>query len=74
MAIEIGSFEDVLVKDPETADMPSLDHFSYTDYDAFYEPSDDSYLLLDGLLAALPTIPQCPLCVEIGYVHMCVCW
>lgn len=29
--------------------MPSLDHFTYQDYENFYEPSDDTYLFLDAL-------------------------
>jgi release factor glutamine methyltransferase len=35
--------------------MPSLDHLTMTDYDHVYEPSDDTYLLLDGILLALET-------------------
>lgn len=31
------------------APMPSLDHLSLSDYDLVYEPSDDTYLFLDGL-------------------------
>lgn len=33
--------------------MPSLDHLSMKDYDQVYEPSDDTYLLLDGILLAM---------------------
>jgi hypothetical protein len=29
----------------------SLDHFHYTEYEAFYEPSDDTFLLMDALAA-----------------------
>jgi release factor glutamine methyltransferase len=36
-----------------TAEMPSLDHLKKKDYDVVYEPSDDTYLLLDGILSAL---------------------
>mmetsp|Transcript_18199 Transcript_18199/g.21016 ORF Transcript_18199/g.21016 Transcript_18199/m.21016 type:complete len:276 (-) Transcript_18199:104-931(-) len=32
--------------------MPSLDHLSLKDYDRVYEPNDDTYLLLDGILTA----------------------
>ena len=31
------------------ASMPSLDHLRRADYEAVYEPSDDTYLLIDGL-------------------------
>lgn len=55
-----------------TAVVPSLDHLTYVDYDAVYEPAEDTFLLLDALaskrrmLRALrPTIA-----VEIG----CVWW
>jgi release factor glutamine methyltransferase len=36
-----------------TAEMPSLDHLKKEDYAVVYEPSDDTYLLLDGILSAL---------------------
>ncbi len=29
--------------------LPSLGHFSYTDYAEFYEPREDTYLLMDVL-------------------------
>jgi hypothetical protein len=29
--------------------LPSMDHFNYSDYDSFYEPSEDTFLLLDAL-------------------------
>jgi len=32
---------------------PSLEHFVYTDYEEFYEPSDDTFLLCDALEADL---------------------
>lgn len=35
------------------APMPSLDHLTTADYDKVYEPSDDTYLLLDALRADL---------------------
>lgn len=34
-----------------SADMPSLDFASMKDFDEVYEPSDDTYLLLDGIKA-----------------------
>lgn len=37
----------------QSAEMPTLDHASMKDYHHVYEPSDDTYLLLDGLLADL---------------------
>jgi methylase of polypeptide subunit release factors len=40
--------EDLARKVP-AATMPSLDHLSRKDYDLVYEPSDDTYLLLDGI-------------------------
>jgi len=47
---------DALNKDAEKrakactpAIMPSLDHLSMADYSKVYEPSDDTYLLLDGI-------------------------
>lgn len=39
-------------KDCVPATMPSLDHLSLKDYEQVYEPSDDTYLLLDGILLA----------------------
>ncbi len=32
-----------------SAEMPSLEHASMKDYDQVYEPSDDTYLLIDGI-------------------------
>eukprot|EP00611_Tribonema_gayanum_P011227 TRINITY_DN21402_c0_g1_i1.p1 TRINITY_DN21402_c0_g1~~TRINITY_DN21402_c0_g1_i1.p1 ORF type:complete len:230 (-),score=77.48 TRINITY_DN21402_c0_g1_i1:489-1148(-) len=49
--------------------LPSLEHFSYKDYDNFYEPSDDTYLLLDALDAdrrCLADTVQPSVCLEIG--------
>jgi release factor glutamine methyltransferase len=40
-------------KECTPAVMPSLDHLSMKDYDQVYEPSDDTYLLLDGILLAI---------------------
>lgn len=38
-----------LAKSIPTADMPSLDHLKMKDYALVYEPSDDTYLMLDAL-------------------------
>jgi release factor glutamine methyltransferase len=40
--------EELARKVPAAA-MPSLDHLSRKDYELVYEPSDDTYLLLDGI-------------------------
>jgi release factor glutamine methyltransferase len=37
----------------ESASMPSLDHLKMKDYEEVYEPSDDTFLLIDGLQLAL---------------------
>lgn len=37
----------------ESARMPSLDHVKMKDYEQVYEPSDDTFLLIDGLQLAL---------------------
>jgi hypothetical protein len=49
--------------------LPSLEHFSYQDYATFYEPSDDTYLLLDALQGEreyLAQHVQPRVCLEIG--------
>eukprot|EP01084_Bolivina_argentea_P309580 535524_1 len=35
--------------------LPHLGHFSYTDYDEFYEPREDTYLLMDVLNSEVKT-------------------
>lgn len=37
----------------ESACMPTLDHLKMKDYEQVYEPSDDTFLLIDGLQLAL---------------------
>lgn len=51
---------EIRAKECTQASMPSLDHLTMTDYDQVYEPSDDTYLLLDGILLALETLT----CIE----------
>jgi release factor glutamine methyltransferase len=43
----------------ESAIMPSLDHLKMKDYDEVYEPSDDTFLLIDGLQLALKQSDIC---------------
>jgi release factor glutamine methyltransferase len=40
---------ELLAKNEPTAPLPSLDHLTFQDYQNVYEPSDDTYLLLDAL-------------------------
>jgi release factor glutamine methyltransferase len=42
-----------------TATVPSLDHLTYRDYESVYEPSDDTYLLMDALQYELQHIVVC---------------
>lgn len=49
--------------------LPSLDHFNFREYDEFYEPAEDTYLLIDALQADahfLRSHVQPRLCLEIG--------
>ena len=59
----------------EVAKLPNLDHFTIRDYDNFYEPSDDTFLMCDTLLQDLNrnvVSEVCPhVCLEIGYWHLC---
>ena len=52
----------------EPARVPSLDHFSFRDYEHVYEPSDDTFLFLDALKAELSQLRQLRprVCVELG--------
>ncbi|CAM9962415.1 unnamed protein product [Chrysoparadoxa australica] len=49
-------------------DLPSLDHFDYREYDQFYEPSEDTYLLVDALGMDKDSIAKerPTICLEIG--------
>ena len=52
-----------------TASMPSLDHASMKDFGEVYEPSDDTYLLIDGIQAdveANPSLRASKCILEIG--------
>lgn len=55
-------------KVPVTTKMPSLDHLTAADYERVYEPSDDTFLLIDALAAEHETLTarQPTICVEIG--------
>ena len=48
--------------------LPDLSHLRSTDYEAVYEPSDDTFLLIDALSAdvALLRERRPSICVEIG--------
>ena len=54
--------------------MPSLEHFTKSDYNKIYEPSDDTYLLCDALSADAPELHRRrpALCVEVGSGSGCV--
>jgi release factor glutamine methyltransferase len=47
---ELNRIAEVRGHSCDTAAMPSLNHASRRDYEQVYQPSDDTYLLLDGLL------------------------
>lgn len=50
--------------------LPSLDHFNFREYEHFYEPAEDTYLLIDALQADADFLRDSvrpSLCLEIGY-------
>lgn len=47
---QLNQIAEELAKYQPTAPLPSLDHLKYSDFEQVYEPSDDTYLLLDALL------------------------
>lgn len=50
--------------------LPSLDHFNFREYEHFYEPAEDTYLLIDALQADADFLRDSVrpnLCLEIGY-------
>lgn len=54
--------------------LPSLDHFHFRDYEHFYEPAEDTYLLIDALQADAGFLRESvrpSLCLEIGWVRAC---
>eukprot|EP01041_Mallomonas_annulata_P011836 gene11836-24816_t len=56
------------------AKLPCLDHFNFHEYQNFYEPSDDTFLLCDTLqydYSAIVSI-QPKICLEIGSGSGCV--
>ena len=50
------------------AAMPDMDHLTPAHFREFYEPSDDTFLFLDCLLAERPSLETLvpTLCVELG--------
>eukprot|EP00752_Nemacystus_decipiens_P012984 g11488.t1 len=49
--------------------LPSLDHFNFREYEHFYEPAEDTYLLIDALQADADFLRDSvrpSLCLEIG--------
>jgi len=57
-----------------TAILPQLEHFRFEDYEHFYEPSDDTFLLCDALLhdIKLLTTLNPNICIEFGSGSGCV--
>lgn len=46
---DLNSNAEVLAKSCQKANVPSLDHLKIADYNLVYEPSDDTFLMLDAL-------------------------
>lgn len=68
---EKNTIAEKLAKEIPCATMPSLDHLKMKDFDEVYEPSDDTYLLLDCLqsevsVGVFSEAKSSPMCVEIG--------
>lgn len=54
------------------AELPDLDHLTMADFRHIYEPSDDTFLLMDTLEADVVSLQALRprIVVEIGYVHV----
>lgn len=48
---ELDKKAEELARNAPSAEMPSMAHASWKDFDEVYEPSDDTYLLIDGIQA-----------------------
>lgn len=46
---ELNKEAEILAKSCRPAKVPSLDHLTMSDYELVYEPSDDTFLLMDAL-------------------------
>lgn len=54
---QLNKIAEKRAKDASPATMPSLDHATMSDFGEVYEPSDDTYLLIDGMLSDLQENP-----------------
>lgn len=54
--------------------LPSLEHLGSADFERIYEPSDDTYLLVDALTADAPELRRRrpAVCIEVGSGSGCV--
>ncbi|CAJ1896069.1 unnamed protein product [Cylindrotheca closterium] len=50
---QLNKIAEKRAKEASPATMPSLDHATMSDYGQVYEPSDDTYLLIDGIQSDL---------------------